>query len=423
MNDLDLSSLSTGPVPTLAAVSDVRARGDQRKQRGRVLVAGAAALLVLAGAGTAVALTDRSTPDALQIANTPTPSAAATDPEPAETGVLRASARLLTPADATRVAGGTWTAGDVYAGASLALIVCPTGDGSAGTGVRRGLQGRDFGVSNQVVFQTDAGRWVNALKQEVRDCPRRAADSEDGKASDAFELVDVAPGASLAFSLAAIRDTYRDCDTCTPHVTYWLVVAVGDYLSYAALPESEEPRLLAWSVAMYQRLRDPVPNPPSPSPMPSSEPVVFGPLGPQDLVESDRIGPVVIGMTLAQAEEAADQPLKQEGDDLGGCVYYTPRSGQPDVSFMVIDGVVSRIDVDSGTTTTNVSIGIGSTEAEVKGMYRNAVVSKHPYTDGHYLRVLDEDGQHAILFETDGQKVTSFRSGYPSAVDQIEGCA
>jgi len=142
-----------------------------------------------------------------------------------------------------------------------------------------------------------------------------------------------------------------------------------------------------------------------------------------DKLQVDRIGPVVVGMTLAEAREAAAVELRQDGDDLGGCVYFAPRRKEPDVSFMVIRDVVSRIDVYAGSTTTIDGIGIGATEAQVKAAYPSTVVSKHYYTDGHYLRVLSEDGRHAFLFETDGTKVLRFRSGFPSAVDQVEGCA
>jgi hypothetical protein len=424
MNDLDLSALASTPVPGLADASAVRARGAQRRRRGHALVASAAALVVAVGAGTAVAVADRGKPDALvPVAPTPT----ATEPaHEAATPFLRASARLLTPADATRAAGGTWGAGEVRDDAAPGLIVCPTATVSSSAGARRELHAEGGQVSAQVVVERDAEKWlVGAVQQDVRDCPRRAADSEDGKASDTFELVDVAPGASLAFPLAAVRDTYRDCDTCQEHVTLWLVVARGDFASYTSLPASERPRLLSWATAAHTRLGDPVADPPTPSPTPyvSPEPVILAPLDEGDLVEPDRIGPVEIGMTLAEAEAAAEQDLKQEGDALGDCLYYTPSTGEPDVSFMVIDGVVSRIDVDAGTTTTNTGIGIGSTEADVRKTHPSAVVSKHPYTDGHYLRVLSEDGQYAFLFETDGTKVTSFRSGYVSAVDQTEGCA
>ena len=50
----------------------------------------------------------------------------------------------------------------------------------------------------------------------------------------------------------------------------------------------------------------------------------------------------------------------------------------------------------------------------------------HYYTaaeGGHYM-VLDVDG-HAgpkLLFETDGVKVLTYRSGFQSAVEAVEGC-
>lgn len=417
-DDLDLASLASGPAPTLAPAADVRARGRQRRQRTRALVAGSAALLVLASAGTAISLTRDPSPHSLQIADTPTPT-------PTAAPDLNPAAYLLTPQDAARVAGGTWDPGSAVSDQGMLLYICPLGESWSAPGISRFLQRGNDGVAN-FVASLAAGQprqWVGTFRDAADACPRRAADSEDGRASNAFEVL---TGATIPDAVV-IRDTYRDCDTCRPSVTLWVVVASDRLLSVASLGEAELPRLAQWLDVVRERLDSPNPNPPSPSPTPTpayEQPVPDTELSFDDLLQIDRIGPVEVGMGLAQARAAAGQELRQEGDDLGGCVYYAPRSKSPDVSLMVIEGIVSRIDVDeASTTSTQEGIRIGSSEADVKRTYPTTTVSKHHYTDGHYLRVLSENGQTAYLFETDGTKVLNFRSGFVNAVDQVEGCA
>lgn len=63
------------------------------------------------------------------------------------------------------------------------------------------------------------------------------------------------------------------------------------------------------------------------------------------------------------------------------------------------------------------------TEEEVKRLYPQAAVERHPYDDaGHYLRLMSCDRQYGMVFETNGRVVTSFRSGKLGPVGYIEGC-
>jgi len=58
----------------------------------------------------------------------------------------------------------------------------------------------------------------------------------------------------------------------------------------------------------------------------------------------------------------------------------------------------------------------------IKQLYPAARVEPHKYTDGHYL-VVDVTPQRRFVFETDGSKVTRYRSGAVPVVDWVEGCA
>lgn len=53
-------------------------------------------------------------------------------------------------------------------------------------------------------------------------------------------------------------------------------------------------------------------------------------------------------------------------------------------------------------------------------MYR---VSPHKYVDGHYIEIEIKGGKFSIIFETDGKRVTSFRTGRSPEVRYIEGCS
>ncbi len=149
----------------------------------------------------------------------------------------------------------------------------------------------------------------------------------------------------------------------------------------------------------------------------------------------DGLGPVDIGMTLAEASTAAGVQIRPIPEsDLGrGCLHARADSGPDDRRFMVVDGRIARIEVSgrstSGPRTRTVSgIGVGSTEDEVKRAYPGRIsVEGHPYVpSGHYLVYTPTDPalKHlGMVFETDGRVVTTFRAGLAGPVRWIEGCA
>lgn len=151
-----------------------------------------------------------------------------------------------------------------------------------------------------------------------------------------------------------------------------------------------------------------------------------------DRIQLDRIGPVGVGMTLAEASAAAGQPIEVDersspGGSASGCVFAVPSSGVPAVSFMVIDGVIARIDVGTPGVVTLSGVGVGSTVQEVLTAYgeERIAVEPHPYDEGgQYLRFLtDRQSDRLLIFETDGEVVTSYRAGDADAVSAPEGCA
>lgn len=157
-------------------------------------------------------------------------------------------------------------------------------------------------------------------------------------------------------------------------------------------------------------------------------------------VRLDGIGPIVMEMTLAEATAAVGRRVAvvlgslTSGDDTDLCGFATVEGGPDGLSFMVNRDAPSdewrivRLDVaDDGTMATGGGIRVGSTEEEVKRVYAEDVKTEpHAYTgpEGHYM-VVDLDGRRGmkLLFETDGTRVLTYRSGLESAVDSPEGCA
>jgi hypothetical protein len=147
-------------------------------------------------------------------------------------------------------------------------------------------------------------------------------------------------------------------------------------------------------------------------------------------------GPVKIGMTLAQAEEALGAKLNMYylEEDPTACGTGNRADGKnADVYYMVEDGAVRRVEIvtlDTGTPTsppvrTAKGIGLGSTEAEVKAAYPGVKVEPHPYLEdaGHTMIVKSADGKSAFIFDTDTKRVIAMRAGAYPQVGYIEGCA
>ena len=137
------------------------------------------------------------------------------------------------------------------------------------------------------------------------------------------------------------------------------------------------------------------------------------------------LGPVQIGMTLAEAEQALGAGLEPIEDE--ACTQIRRTDGHdPQIFYMVENGRITRIDIEDGSDIkTDKGVGIGATEAEVLAAYGPGMqVMPHKYDPhGHYLVMDSADAKSAILFETSNGKVTMFRAGVHPSVDYVEGCS
>jgi hypothetical protein len=136
------------------------------------------------------------------------------------------------------------------------------------------------------------------------------------------------------------------------------------------------------------------------------------------------IGPIRAGMTVAQAAQAMGGGFAAPNGGAAGCTYAVLTKAPAGLAVMLQDGKVARVEVRKGTIATAAGARIGDSEARIKSLYPDRVtVTPHKYVKGgHYLTVTPADANYRIVFETDGKKVTSYRSGRTPEVEQVERC-
>jgi hypothetical protein len=137
------------------------------------------------------------------------------------------------------------------------------------------------------------------------------------------------------------------------------------------------------------------------------------------------IGPIRVGMTL--------EDLKRVGGDVkvpagsAECAYVRPPSAPAGVSVMLARGQVTRVDVDSAGVRSDAGITVGDSASRVSQAYAGRVTTTpHKYVQGgQYLTVRSaspQDSTFRLLFETEGGRVTRFRSGRLPEVEWVERC-
>jgi len=139
------------------------------------------------------------------------------------------------------------------------------------------------------------------------------------------------------------------------------------------------------------------------------------------VVTQDDVGPVKIGMTLPQLNAALHEKFAlPESKEDQGCFYVTATK-HPQVSFMIEDKHLVRVDVGKSGVATIEGVQVGDSEERVKQVYGSGVkVEPHHYTDGLYLTL--RSGNYGVRFETEQGKVSTFYAGTFEAIQYVEGC-
>lgn len=127
------------------------------------------------------------------------------------------------------------------------------------------------------------------------------------------------------------------------------------------------------------------------------------------------------GMDLARAQAEAGVPIDAPAE---GCVQLAIGSDTPaGVVWMFADGVLARLDVRSDALATEAGAKVGTTAAELRGLYPDAVEGPHKYDPEGSTWVVGPSAEPHYVFELDGKgEVTQWRAGMPPQVDWVEGC-
>lgn len=160
------------------------------------------------------------------------------------------------------------------------------------------------------------------------------------------------------------------------------------------------------------------------APAPTSEPSTAAePKAGQWQVTAAGIGGVRAGMTVEEANAILGNSLSIPAK-LQECDYVRPKTTPKNLAFMVEKNEISRVEVRPGSDISTVAgARIGDSESRIKSLYPGVEVRPAKYDSGHTLVVTPKGGgNNRIVFETDGSKVTRYRSGRLPAVEYVEGC-
>jgi hypothetical protein len=142
------------------------------------------------------------------------------------------------------------------------------------------------------------------------------------------------------------------------------------------------------------------------------------------VLDASGLGPIKLGMSVAQLASQLGEPLTEPSDPEERSCWYVESSKHPDVIFMVEDGRLRRIDVQSMRVAAPGAIRVGDSEQTVKRRFGTRVVQAPHHYGGprdHYLTVR-LNSSTAIRFETTDGKVDLFYLGGLEQVQHVEGC-
>lgn len=136
-------------------------------------------------------------------------------------------------------------------------------------------------------------------------------------------------------------------------------------------------------------------------------------------VRVDGIGPVRFGMTPEEAESASGVPFvaaTREAD--GECVYIRPANAPPGMRFMLASGRIVRLELAEPGVRTLSGAQVGDPVSKIEQLYTGRLLIERLSPDGKQRLIVYPTQHHQVVFDTDGERVTAFRAGALSYVQQ-----
>lgn len=136
-------------------------------------------------------------------------------------------------------------------------------------------------------------------------------------------------------------------------------------------------------------------------------------------------GPLSVGMTVDElgpylGAGSYDTALA------GGCQFVSIMGAPDSVFFMADEGRLARVDVRGGSARTPEGARVGDPEERIRTLYPGVRQLPHESGEGRYLVALPYaplDTLHRLVFETDGERVTSYRAGAMPQVERVDDCS
>ena len=160
--------------------------------------------------------------------------------------------------------------------------------------------------------------------------------------------------------------------------------------------------------------------------VPPENPEQFGPptLSSRSTVSTVGLDTVNFGMTVAQAQKAAGTVLVPAGPT-GSCYHVVPRDAPEGIVFLVHEGTIERVDINSGPITTRSAVGVGSPESLVTDKFPDSI-ERQVRIDGTVDLVFvpqdPGDQKYRVVFNVAEGAVRAFKSGRLPQVMLDTGC-
>ncbi len=138
------------------------------------------------------------------------------------------------------------------------------------------------------------------------------------------------------------------------------------------------------------------------------------------------VGPIRIGMSVAEASTALGEPLKVPPPDESPCHWsdVRPSKSPPGLGLTVSHDTIVRIDVDSVGLPTVDGLQVGSTIDDIVRKYDDVIERDGSLGGEPKFTLVSNEPERAflIIYRTDGARVIAITSGRRLAA-QVEECA
>ena len=160
--------------------------------------------------------------------------------------------------------------------------------------------------------------------------------------------------------------------------------------------------------------------------VPPENPEQFGPptLSSRSTVSTVGLDTVNFGMTVAEAQRAAGTVLVPAGPT-GPCYHVVPHDAPEGIVFLVHEGTIERVDINSGPITTRSGVGVGSPESMVTQKFDDSI-ERQVRIDGTVDLVFvpqdPGDRDYRVVFNVSEGAVRALKSGRLPQVMLDTGC-